>query len=104
MSAGDPEHIPIGLNRDALWIRLLAHVLFGKPVSTPDQVRGRPFPGHALASQETAVRWVILAIFLFGMFSLLNWHEAVTKEGKIAYGLMAVTALALVLLLGNTMF
>jgi hypothetical protein len=55
-------------------------------------------------SQETAVRWVILAIFLLGMFSLLNWHEAVTKEGKIVYSLMAITALALVLLLGNTMF
>ena len=26
----------------------LAHVLFGKPVPTPDQVRGRLFPGHAL--------------------------------------------------------
>src|SRR5712692_7521864 len=25
-----------------------AHVLFGKPVSTPDQVRGRLFPEHAL--------------------------------------------------------
>ena len=49
------------------------------------------------------MRWVILAIFLFGMFSLLNWHEAVTNEGKIAYGLMAITALALVLLPGNTM-
>jgi hypothetical protein len=23
------------------------HDLFGKPVSTPDQVRGRPFPDHA---------------------------------------------------------
>jgi hypothetical protein len=49
------------------------------------------------------VRWVVLAIFLLGMFSLLNWHEAVTKESKIAYGLMAIIALALVLLLGNTM-
>src|SRR5437016_4274470 len=27
----------------------LAHVLFGKPVPTPHQVRGRLFPGHALA-------------------------------------------------------
>ena len=50
------------------------------------------------------MRWVILAIFLFGMFSLRNWHEAVTKESKISYGLMAITALALVLLLGNAMF
>jgi hypothetical protein len=49
------------------------------------------------------VRWVVLAIFLLGMFSLLNWHEAVTNEGKMAYGLMAIIALALVLLLGNTM-
>jgi hypothetical protein len=56
------------------------------------------------SSEETAVRWVILAIFLVGMISLLRWHEAVTSERKITYGVVAITALALVLLLGNTMF
>jgi hypothetical protein len=35
------ERIPIGWNRDALWILLFAHVLVGKSVPT--------FPGHALA-------------------------------------------------------
>jgi len=35
------EHIPIGRNRDVLQIPFLAHILFGKPVST--------FPGYALA-------------------------------------------------------
>jgi hypothetical protein len=50
------------------------------------------------------VRWVILAIFLFGMISLLYWHEAVTNDRKITYGVMAITAFALVLLLGHTMF
>src|SRR5215471_17034395 len=28
-------------------LHLLAHVLAGEPVSTPDQVRGRLWPGHA---------------------------------------------------------
>ena len=55
-------------------------------------------------SEETAVRWVTLAIFLGGMISLLRWHEAVTSKRKITYGVVAITALALVLLLGNTMF
>ena len=50
------------------------------------------------------MRWVTLAIFLGGMISLLRWHEAVTSERKITYGVAAITALALVLLLGNTMF
>jgi len=50
------------------------------------------------------VRWMILAIFLLGMISLLKWYEAVTRDGKIAYGLITITALALVLLLGNAMF
>jgi hypothetical protein len=33
-----------------------AHVLFGKPVSTPDQVRGRLFPEHAPAAGRRAAR------------------------------------------------
>ena len=43
------EHIPIWLNRAVLWILARSPVVFGKPVSTPDQVRGRLFPGLALA-------------------------------------------------------
>ena len=38
--------------RDGLYKRghcfLLEHELFGKPLSTPDQIRGGLFPGHAL--------------------------------------------------------
>jgi hypothetical protein len=49
------------------------------------------------------VKWLILAVFLFGMVALLNWHEAVTKERKMAFGLMAIAALVVVLVLGNTM-
>src|SRR5262249_26465746 len=30
----------------------LAHVLFGKPVPTPHQVRDRLFPGHALSAPD----------------------------------------------------
>jgi len=37
----------------------LAHVLVGEPVSTPDQVRGRLSPGHALMLR---VAWVFTAI------------------------------------------
>ena len=48
------------------------------------------------------MRWLILAIFLFGMISCLNWYEAATSERKLAYGLMALTAFVLVLVLGNT--
>jgi hypothetical protein len=43
------EHIPFLRNRDVLRIHALAHVLVGEPVSTPDQVRGRLSPEHALA-------------------------------------------------------
>jgi type II secretory pathway component PulM len=49
------------------------------------------------------VRWFIFAIFLFGMISSLVWYEAATRERKMVSGLLAILALALVLLLGNTM-
>jgi len=49
------------------------------------------------------MRWLILAIFLFGMFSSLNWYEARTTERRMAYALVAITAFALVLVLANTM-
>jgi hypothetical protein len=50
------------------------------------------------------VRWVILAIFLLGMISSFNWYEARTSERKLVYGLMAIAAFVLVVVLGNTMF
>jgi hypothetical protein len=49
------------------------------------------------------VKWLILAVFLFGMVASLNWYEAATKERKMAFGLMAIAALVVVLVLGNTM-
>jgi hypothetical protein len=48
------------------------------------------------------VKWLILALFLGGMFSSVHWYEAVTRERKLAFGLMTVAAFLLVLLLGNT--
>jgi hypothetical protein len=48
------------------------------------------------------VKWLILAIFLGGMFSSLNWYEAATRERKIAFGFMTAAAFALVLVLVNT--
>lgn len=49
------------------------------------------------------MKWLIFAIFLFGMFSFLNWHEAATTERRTTFGLLAIAAFALVLALGNTM-
>ncbi len=49
------------------------------------------------------VRWFILALFLAGMISSLNWHQAGTSERKAAFGLLAVAAFALVLVLTVTM-
>jgi hypothetical protein len=49
------------------------------------------------------VRWLILAIFLFGMLSSLVWYEAATNERKLTSGLLALLAFAIVLLMGNTM-
>jgi prepilin signal peptidase PulO-like enzyme (type II secretory pathway) len=48
------------------------------------------------------VKWLILAIFLGGMFSSLQWYEAVTREQKMAFGLMTAAAFVLVVVLGNT--
>jgi hypothetical protein len=54
-------------------------------------------------SQEASVRWIIAAIFILGMISSLYWYEAATSERSVTYGLMAITAFALVVLLGTTM-
>jgi tripartite-type tricarboxylate transporter receptor subunit TctC len=59
--ATPPERVPIGSNRDALSILAFAHVLAGKPVSTPDQVGGRHCPGHALTI--LLAFWLMLAAF-----------------------------------------
>jgi hypothetical protein len=48
------------------------------------------------------VKWLILALFLGGMFCSLNWYEAATRERKMAFGLVTVAVFALVLVLGNT--
>jgi hypothetical protein len=53
--------------------------------------------------EAVAVKWVVLIVFLFGMVSSLNWYEAATRDRKMAYGLMTLVALAVVLVLGNTM-
>jgi|SRR6516165_1174712 hypothetical protein len=39
-----------GIGLASVWF---AHDLSGKPVSTPHQVRGRLFPGHALENAKT---------------------------------------------------
>jgi hypothetical protein len=48
------------------------------------------------------VKWLILALFLGGMFSSLNWYEAATRERKVTFGIMTIAAFALVMVLGNT--
>jgi hypothetical protein len=48
------------------------------------------------------VKWLILVVFLGGMFTSLHWYEAATRERKMAFGLMTIAAFALVLVLGNT--
>jgi hypothetical protein len=49
------------------------------------------------------VRWLIFALFVAGMISSLNWHEAGTSERKALFGVLAVAAFALVLVLTVTM-
>jgi hypothetical protein len=49
------------------------------------------------------VRWVTFAIFALGMMASLNWHQAVTRERKTIFGVVAVAAFAVVLVLGSTM-
>ena len=48
------------------------------------------------------MKWLILALFLGGMISSLNWYEAATRERKMAFGLMTLAAFGLVFVLGNT--
>ena len=48
------------------------------------------------------MKWLILVLFLGGMFTSLNWYEAATRERRMAFGLMTLAAFALVLVLGNT--
>jgi hypothetical protein len=48
------------------------------------------------------VKWLVLAVFLGGMLSSLQWYEAATRERKMAFGLVTVAAFLLVLVLGNT--
>jgi hypothetical protein len=48
------------------------------------------------------MKWLILALFLGGMFASLNWYEAVNRERKMAFAAMTLAAFALVLVLGVT--
>jgi hypothetical protein len=50
----------------------------------------------------TAMKWLILALFLGGMFASLNWYEAANRERRMAFGAMTLAAFALVLVLGIT--
>jgi hypothetical protein len=49
------------------------------------------------------VRWLILALFIAGMILSLNWHQAKISDRKAIFGLLAVAAFALVLVLALTM-
>jgi hypothetical protein len=61
----------------------LAHVLIGEPVSTPDQVRGRLSPKHALAREHAmmrqslhALRGVVLAALIVTTVALGSLRDA----------------------------
>ena len=62
----------------------------------------RIFDRHMRRTGRIGLKWLILAVFVFGMISSLNWYEAVTRERKMAFGLMTIAAFAVVLVLGNT--
>ena len=49
------------------------------------------------------MKWLIFALFMFGMFASLNWYEAVAKEQRAMFALAAIAAFGLVVLLGSTM-
>jgi hypothetical protein len=49
------------------------------------------------------MRWVVFAIFLVGMVSFLNWHEAKSSEQRLAFAVVTVVAFTLMALLGSTM-
>jgi hypothetical protein len=68
-----------------------------------DRQQGRGPPTEAALAGGAAVKWVILVFFFFGMISSRQWHEAATPDRKMAFGLLAIAAFALVLVLGNTM-
>src|SRR3984957_4330080 len=48
------EHVAIPRDRNVLQVHTLAHALVGELASTPDQVRGRLSPGHALTLYHNA--------------------------------------------------
>lgn len=49
------------------------------------------------------MKWLVFALFLLGMFASLNWYEAAASEQRLAFGLAAIAAFILVILLGTTM-
>jgi hypothetical protein len=49
------------------------------------------------------VKWLVFALFLLGMFASRNCYEASTSERRMAFGLTAIAAFVLVLVLGSAM-
>ncbi len=48
------------------------------------------------------MKWLVFVLFLLGMFASLNSYEASTRERRLAFGLAAIAAFFLVLVLGST--
>jgi len=79
------EHIPIRRNRDVLQIPFLAHVLFGKPVST--------FPGHALGGVAAGC-WACHSVWSRPFIARSSPLTFVTVGMGIGAASLAVLALA----------
>ena len=89
------EHIPFLRNRDVLSIHALAHVLFGEPVPTPDQVRGRLSPGHAPAAPHGRHEPIGPALRPIGMACCQCRAAAVRKPGLTTTSALAPRPAAL---------
>src|SRR5256885_4022982 len=76
---------------------LFAHGLFGKPVSTPDQVRGRLFPDHALLRQLLAEEGEHLAPAIHCLLRPVEWPVPI--EDAVAGTVVAVERVYLTVLL-----
>src|SRR5215470_5819386 len=57
-------------------------MLFRKPVSTPDQVRGRLFRDHALADRAHATRELARFSTGFAMRQPEGWHARITSKPR----------------------
>src|SRR5262249_45029917 len=56
-----------------------------KPVSTPDQVRGRPFRDHALSSQQGMPMHQAFAIVAAGAIAALTSGTAIAQEKVVVW-------------------